>query len=630
MAALADGKCTGSFSYIFSAEWDYVPSRTLDRYIRDRYSISLSRRLNMIGAVEMLLDHQWVPYHCVEDITAQGAKWDDYEGFTAAGDETALWLYREFLFFSGKVRPLVYNTCDYQEGENKAYLRQIKARKPACVIMEKRMGQGGDLPSRYLLLRKKGRETLLYSLPLTSVQLRLYASGVINLSLCCNDEMDAAKNLIYKRKADPAKDRLEYLDPAGWELTSAQDIAWIRDAGRHLFWPFGCVIHPAETQPADAPVYSALQIGPEPIVLCDYRALYGWAKEKVTKPEHVDWTRRLIGDSCISQMKLKSTETNLPHGDLLVIHSFNDDRMYLHNTIVSDDYCRLIKTGWIYRGEITNANKEGTKKIDVSIDGPETAKEAGPASRHPAPAFREIWQGLKAWYGILATDDNWEEATCQDAETLIRKCEEATDARWIDHSTLYGLYYNAMTQLVDSTAPSFLSRNMDWMYYQMFLLAIMQRSSIQRFYREASGAAVHRANHKAGNLSEALKEKYVFFMNSMWFTEVTEQEQGCDFFDRLRENMGLTQDMELLKDAIEDLNSVTEKNLENAVNNALLPATFIGLALSAFDGLSHLFGQATETETGLNAFSIPFPWALTGVSCGIALAMWIYYLLRKR
>ncbi len=48
---IKEKNCTGSFSFIFSSEWDYVPQKAAKRYIRDRYSISLSRRLDMIRAV---------------------------------------------------------------------------------------------------------------------------------------------------------------------------------------------------------------------------------------------------------------------------------------------------------------------------------------------------------------------------------------------------------------------------------------------------------------------------------------------------------------------------------------------------------------------------------------------------
>ena len=609
--SIMDKKCTGSFMFVFSAEWDYVSANVTEKYIRDRYSIPLSRRLDMIRAVEVLLNGCWMPYHCVEDITADSSKWSHTEGFTAGGDPTALWLYREFLFFSGKVRPLVYNICDYQKGDHQAFLGHLKRRKPPCVILERQMGADTNKPNRYLLLRKKDNDFILYSLPLTSIQLRLYASGVMNLSICCNNELRAQDNRINK-KIITSLDDLASSGIMDLEEITVEDVAWIRDAGRRLFWPYGCAKPPFDNQPTEAPVYSALQMEATSIVLCDYRALVSGSEERITRPEYFEWTNRLICDNCVSQMKLKGREKNLPDRDLLVIHYFNDDRMYLHNTIVSDDYNHLVKTAWMHRNEITNANKNEK------------------ASQKSMPAPAEIWKGLKAWYAILAADYDWTSASCQDAVMLIRKCEEATDARWLDYGTFYGLYYNAMTQLITENAPDFLSRNMDWMYYQMFLLAIMQRSSVQRFYREASGAAIHRATHKAGKLSDALKEKYAFFMNSMWFTEVTEQEQGCDFFDMLQENMGLNQDMELLKDAIEELNDVTGKNLENAVNNALLPATFIGLALSAFDGLSHLFGTTADAETGLNAFSLPFPWALTTISCGIALVMWIYYLIRKR
>ena len=624
--ALTKEKCTGSFSFIFSAEWDHVTKKKRNQYIRDRYSISLSQRLDLIEAVKMLLSKHWVPYHCVEDITARSEKWDNQKGFTA--DDDAVWLYREFMYFSGKVRPLVYNTCEYSTEEQ--FLKKIRLRKPACVILERNLLDKKVYPNRYLLLRKKGEKLILYSLPVTSIQLRLYASGVLNLSICCNDEINASDNLIQKKEGVSPKDTLSCPNETQGSETTVDDIAWIRNAGRRLFWPFGCGDSSVEFHPeSDAPVYSALQIADEPIVLCDYRTLYGWTEDRVTKPEYFEWTRRLLCDNCVTFMKLKSDPENIPKEDMLVIQYFNDDRMYLHNTIVSPAVDELVKEGWIHRKELTNP------KVYPAAEKKDKPTETSRTGDEKDDSTEKTWKGMRAWYAILAADTDWLNASCEDVDMLIQKCEEATDARWLNYGTFYGLYYNAMTQLVSSDS-GFLSRNMDWMYYQMFLLAIMQRSSMQRFYREASGAAVHRANHKAGVLSDALKSKYVFFMNSMWFTEVTEQEQGCDFFDKLRENMGLSQDMELLKNAIAELNAVTEKNLEDAVKNALLPATFIGLGLTAVGALNALFQKpdagATDiaNQVDVNAFVTPFPWALVGVSGSIVAAAMIYYWLRKR
>lgn len=617
MSEMSERKCTGSFSFIVSAEWDYVSKGLKNKYLKDRYSISMTERLSLERAAKMLIDNGWKPYHCVEDITARN--WDKKKGFNPGiegkkRDETKDWLYGEFLYFTNKVRPLVYNLCDAKDG-NEAFLKNLKEKKPASVILERETApeekNQETHTNRYLLLRRwdDGSFTL-YSLPLSSIQLRLYASGVMTLSICCNHEINAGKNNI--RKTGIEKEKLIYLStdemrkalPVSldkWDQTTASDIAWIRDAGRRLFWPYACI--KGAYYPREAPAYSALQLGEESIILCDYRAILDAGETYITKPEYFDWTQKLICDHCVTRMKMKGDKEILPPGNLLVIQYFNDDRMYLHNTIVSPEYSTLVKEGWAHRQEITNANKN-------------------------TPELRAAWEKLRVWYAILAADKNWHDATCQDADMLIRKCEEATDARWMDYGSFYGLYYNAITQLLKNDGSNTFSRNMDWMYYQMFLLAIMQRSSIQRFYREASGTAVHRSRRKASKLSNALKEKYVFFMNSMWFTEVTEQEQGYDFFDKLRTNMALEQDMALLKDAIEELNAVTESNLENAVNNALIPATIVGLIVNTTGGLAYLF---TDQDEGImNFFTSPFPWLLTGVGVGCGLLVWLYYRLKSK
>ena len=650
--------CRGSFVFIFTAEWDCVSGRSLKKYKKDSYGVSVAERLNMKEASRLLLEGGWKPMQAVEDITVTDDAtngWDDKKGFSSK-DETHLWLYNEFLYFTAKVRPLIYNSCQINnsdQGKNnvKSFLKEIKKRNPPYLVFEKRLDpdESGENPpmlgkNGYLLLRRKkdkvklekdGKEVekdhfILYHLPLTALQLRLYASGVMTLSFCCNDEINAENNCI--QKADLKKEESEEKGDDWTSEINADDIAWIRDAGRRLYWPSGAGEQYYKL--TNFPVFSAIRTSGGLTELCNCISLFRLDKDynaadtcdpedtfdrdkwnriigekglnihehvkhdcPLTKPEYYEWTTDIICKSCVTRIKIMRGEEKYD-GGLLVIRSFNDDRMYLHSTVVSKSLPYLVKEGWTYRGKISNENKDrlGT-----------------------AP-----WKGLKTWYAIMAADEDWADPSCQDAEMLIRKCEEATDARWLDYGTFYGLYYNTMTQLITSDE-GFLSRNMNWMYYQMFLLAIMQRSSLQRFYREASGVALKRSSSVSGKLCSALKEKYVFFMNSMWFTEVTEQEQGCDFFEKLRQNMGLEEDMALLDKALEEMNSVSSRNVEDAISNALLPATFVGIILSAFDGLSHLFYNES-TRWGWNS---PFPALLTAVSLGIGVCVYIYYRIRK-
>ena len=45
--------CNGSFSFIMSAEWDYVGRRSRKRFLEDKYSISIAERLSFIRAVDI-------------------------------------------------------------------------------------------------------------------------------------------------------------------------------------------------------------------------------------------------------------------------------------------------------------------------------------------------------------------------------------------------------------------------------------------------------------------------------------------------------------------------------------------------------------------------------------------------
>lgn len=604
---LKESRCGGSFSFLLPAEWDFVPRRKLKAYTNDRYSISLDRRLDMVSAVKMLLGGKWEPFERVRDITENN--WSGDDGFEPGpeADRTHLWLYNEFVYYTDKVRPLIYNGCEYVKGDTEGYLRRLRKTQPPVVILKRKAedDRHKDLDS-YVLLRETDTGFLLYSLPLTGVQLRLYASGVMTLSICCNDELNAGATEIRKHSVARGGDIRPRLRERSLPVT-AGDIAWIRNAGRRLFWPFGC--HRGAHCPRnEAPMYSALLLGSEEITICDYRSLAGWDREScgaVTKPEYFEWSRALICPGCVSQMKLRSGGDMGHDGDLLVMSCFNDDRMYLHNTVVSDTYACLAREAWINR-----------KRLD-SPDLSTSAKA-------------RYWEGLRAWYAIIAMDSDWHDATCQDVDMVVQKCEAATDARWVENGTLYGLCCNSMTQLIvgGGSFDEVLSQNMDWMYYQMFLLGIMQRSSLQRFYREASGGTLARSRRQASRLASALKEKYVFFMNRMWFTRVTEQVQGCDFFERLQKNMGLSEDMALLKDAIEELNALAGRNLEEAVSHALLPATWIELGFVVFTGLAIIsteeFGKGWR-----NNLEQPTLWLMAAAGVVVALGMTLLYLLKQ-
>lgn len=277
--------------------------------------------------------------------------------------------------------------------------------------------------------------------------------------------------------------------------------------------------------------------------------VFGQEANSRTQPERLDFLSRLLAPACISKTNLnrllarptpegRDDPPAAVQGDLLVLDCFNDDRMYLHGSVVSKDIYNRTRRGWDHRD----------KRGDCD---------------------------LKEWYAILYADTNWKYPTHQDPGMLVSLVEQATDARWYEWGTFHGMTYHSMVMLTKNAPPAFLQANHDWHYLQMFLIAILQRCSIQRFYREAAGL-LRTKPWRSNTLRNAVQNKYTLFLNQFWFFEVTEQEQGKMLFSKLQQAMNIERDVQFLDSALEEINQQNANKLSNMVNKLLLPLSIIG------------------------------------------------------
>lgn len=646
-----DNRATGTFSFTLSAEWDYVPNYNRESYLNNQYAIPLDERLDMRRVVDMLLKSgNWVPYDAVRSVTIE-----KYLDTTQPSHKP---LFSEYLYFNSHMRRLIYNQRDFskksfpdadglpgknvQTAKNEnggdsaqgaadvAPVEEPKASDSenylkACGKYAKAVGINGDpmvvLHHRhfdenasYHLFRyreysnKKTAELIEYILPISSVELRLYAVGVMLLTIRCQNEDPANSNTLYHYHIHKLKDGGSEVE---WptkgqpvEVTDPEHLAWIESCGRRLFsarmCPPGCFASMA----GEYPVLSYLRPGTtqedkagSEIIICDFRSLHRSQKQpqgyrplvdvdmnlllsdekkkeiwqlqaewsahdldkpleeafgsesgEATQPERLGFLSQLVGPFCISKTSLNDSsasepanpkERKLPAEALLVLDCFNDDRMYLHGSVVSERIYQKTKRGWDMRHQ-----------------------ENG-------------YLGLKDWYAILYADHDWNNPTLQDPQTLVSLIEQATDARWYVDGTLHGMTYHSMVMLNPNVPPDYLQANNDWHYLQMFLIAVLQRCGIQRFYREASGLL--RTNPWLSNtLRNAVQNKYTLFLNQFWFFEVTEQEQGKALFSRLQQAMNIERDVEFLDSALEEINQQNTNKLGNMVNKLLLPLSIIG------------------------------------------------------
>jgi len=95
--------------------------------------------------------------------------------------------------------------------------------------------------------------------------------------------------------------------------------------------------------------------------------------------------------------------------------------------------------------------------------------------------------------------------------------------------------------------------HMKTMYYQMVVLSLMQRASILRFSGEVT--AISELDDEDTQLKEIkhINKAYLKFINSMYFREVTAQEQGIELYDMIQEHMRIERDVKDLNREIDEL-----------------------------------------------------------------------------
>ena len=591
-------KTTASVSFIMAMQWDYVPARKRKAYSRNPYSISMNDRLNMEEALNLLMNVDglkagekplWKPYQAVCS-TSREIK----HPWAISGQQKEP-LYNEYLYFNHNNRQIIYNQDEIEDNKPfdvakaRAYAKMVQKKQRNVVVLERNLPSNGkDAPYYYLMrsvTKRNGKdktlldkwEYIVYRLPINSIELRIYDVGIMLLSIRCNHEKNAAASQYCKMSGSFETDQQKYIlnKKSKQEYTlnkkckqectlnkkcrsdfeelfngkdfntdiDEDDLSWILDCGRRLFCPRNLVND--KDFPNELPLYSQITLGAnnDSIVLCDYIPDESGSTPKSIPAEGFPWMEELLSPHCASAKSSQSGNASRNKA-CLILDCFNDDRMYLHGTVVSDLLAQNISDAYVHRSNPSDKQKSSLMK----------------------------------WHAIAFADNNWNSCNCPDYEMVCKLAEGYTYPRWSGYQTLYALNYHNMIQLLGKDSANeylYLTTNMDWIYYQLFLIGILQRCCLQRFYREASGIPLTRKGNKAV-LRTALKDRYIIFLNRIWGNEVTEQEQGREMFDMLQKSMMLEKDVSFLDQALEELNEQERKSLETSINKILIPFSIIG------------------------------------------------------
>ncbi len=246
------------------------------------------------------------------------------------------------------------------------------------------------------------------------------------------------------------------------------------------------------------------------------------------------------------------------------------------------------------------------------------------------------------WYKYLYVDTGVLQTNRFQRTSAIR---EQTYSRFVEWGTLYGVSRYSFVMITSnfSETPEYLVRHLQGMYYKMVELCLLQRATILKFSDDAarlsqavfelsSGKKKKKEIEEITHDINQLYRRYIFFVNRIYFREVTPQEQGIELYDLLQKTMRIPNEVKSLDAEICELNAFVktvndENQTKEAKNFTWMAAMFLGPTF--FAGV-----------LGMN--TVPISWANQGtwhsfgmslvyvVSLGCIAAIALLYIFRKQ
>lgn len=192
------------------------------------------------------------------------------------------------------------------------------------------------------------------------------------------------------------------------------------------------------------------------------------------------------------------------------------------------------------------------------------------------------------WYKYLFIDT--EICTCKNQ--LMRKdlLNSHTYGRWIENKTIYGISRYSFVMLYDGSWELY-ANHMVELYYYMIYLALVQRSSILNFSYEINQVLRNPGDIDKTSKISLLNERYLKFVNKLWFREVTAQEQGIEIYNMIVDKMMIKRDIRELNREINELFAYASLREEKKKNRLLSILTILGSIFIIPAFLTSYFGM---------------------------------------
>jgi hypothetical protein len=197
------------------------------------------------------------------------------------------------------------------------------------------------------------------------------------------------------------------------------------------------------------------------------------------------------------------------------------------------------------------------------------------------------YAGDDDWYKLVFVDKA--SPTCNSIFMKKQLLLEHTYDRWIakKDSSLFGITRYSFIILNDDQN-SFVKDHLKTMYFQMVQLALVQRASVLRFSQEATRIANLESPGETTGRVRDLYEKYLQFLNKIYFREITAQEQGIELYERIHQAVKLEREVKELDREIDELHQYASLCEDRRKNKQLFILTVLGVLFIIPDFLTDL------------------------------------------
>lgn len=182
------------------------------------------------------------------------------------------------------------------------------------------------------------------------------------------------------------------------------------------------------------------------------------------------------------------------------------------------------------------------------------------------------------WYRFVFLDTGYK--TCQNDVMTLELLKAHTNGRWANYGTFYGgsrYSFVCLTSHIDAlNGVKYLVSHMQTMYYKMAELCLLQRACMLRFADEVTEISRLKEDKRLTERVSSLYKQYIWFVNKIYFREVTAQEQGIELYDLLQRSMRLDGHIKDLDGEIQELHQYVLIREDERRNRSLALLTSLG------------------------------------------------------